>query len=186
VSIDLEPYADEDAGVIWLAGQDLTVPAAYALAEQLKSCIEAIRDRVMTPPTDAELERLLARDEFLASVITTAIEGGVGYWAGCRVYRWWSPTLDGGTALPSVNGGAFAHAVLVDREDPEQRDWKVDPGTIVQAFERLAEDAPVLHVSTRTRNRLLGAYDDLEAGDIDADDADMLVQIGLFGEVVYG
>lgn len=60
-------------------------------------------------------QRSAKRAEMLADVITTALEGGVGYWSQASVYRWWSPTLEGGSAVHR-DGEANAYAVLHEIE----------------------------------------------------------------------
>lgn len=129
-------------------------------------------------------ELALDRDDFLASVIVTAVEGGIGYWASTSEYRWFQPDLDGGTATPTERGGANAFARLMDREG-DGTFYDLTPAVIERAFETI-EKGPVAYLSASRSKRLLGALDDLEGGDIDSSDADVLVQIGLLGGVVYG
>ncbi len=137
--------------------------------------------------------RTAERQEFLADVITTALEGGVGYWSQASEYRWFSPDLSGGTATPGPNGTANAYATLheTDTPDGELGDaLTVDVDVIARAFGKIRRaasgDLVIPFLSREYARRLRDAYDDIDAGDIDADDADVVVQVGLFGQVVYG
>ena len=100
------------------------------------------------------------RLEFLADILSTAVEGGVNYWCEVSGYRW----DDAGTAraLLTRRGG--------DRHE-------LTPDVIARGLGRvLAEEG---FADIREANR------DNDAGMIDAEGADVIVQAALFGEVVY-
>jgi hypothetical protein len=146
------------------------------------------------------------RTEFYEDIITTAVEGGTGYWAQVSQYQF---SYDGETRLSvgeQVGEGtrAVLHAIKDDESGYEEEGHVLDAALIAHAFgvlRRLVQDRETdngqpgglsttkgenAHLSAKHRKHLLGAYADLDAGDIDADDADILVQLGLFGKVVYG
>lgn len=119
------------------------------------------------------------RKEFLTDLLTTAVEGGINYWAGVIRYKW---DTDTGTAL----GEAF-----VDLYETEE------------AYDKKPEDIEVFHVTIDTIAHGIGILREKHAhyppkafweadrtngedGDYDAGDADAILQAGLFGEVVYG
>lgn len=146
-----------------------------------------------TTTREARTMRTPERREFLADIITTALEGGVGYWSQASEYRWFSPTLSGGTATPGPNGTANAYATLheTDTDDGELGEaLTVDVDVIAKAFGLIALSASgkleIPSLSHDYARRLMSAYREIEAGDIDAGDADNIVQVGLFGEVRYG
>jgi hypothetical protein len=128
------------------------------------------------------------RQEFFADIITTALEGGVGYWSQASEYRWFSPSLDGGTATPGPNGTANAYATL---HETETDDGELGPALIV-AVQDIARVFGLLRLGTpkgwndRDVARMLTAYRECDAGGIDSLDADCIVQVAVFGEVVYG
>jgi hypothetical protein len=128
------------------------------------------------------------RQEFFADIITTALEGGVGYWSQASEYRWFSPTLSGGTATPGPNGTANAYATLheTDTDDGELGPpLTVTVDDIARAFGILRRGTPE-GWNARDVARMLAAYAETDAGEIDAGDADCIVQVATLGTVVYG
>jgi hypothetical protein len=113
------------------------------------------------------------RDQLLLDVFTTALEGGIGYWSGAMTYRW--STEAGEPAYRSF------HADVVDLDEQ------------VQHINRAVVVRGMLLAATEYRNRLAWSSEppplvitqDTD-WDFDAGDADMIVQLGLFGDVVYG
>ncbi len=117
------------------------------------------------------------RNQFLADVFITAIEGGVNYWARVSDYKWKGCESD----------GRFS-AVLNDSEGADFVDRVVDITVIDKGI-----DAFLAWIDTRNlgpdhyyRKFVIANLTDGVDGDFDAQVADMIVQFGLFGEVVYG
>lgn len=102
---------------------------------------------------------------------------GIAYWA----------------ARATVDEEARTYTVLpledpVEDKEPEQ--IVVTFGQIADAFDKLLNNDPKL-VGSYVHKYFLYAYADrdshgIEAGHIDAEAADVLVQVAVFGEVVYG
>lgn len=113
---------------------------------------------------------------FLADVVITAVEGGIGYWARTRNYRW-----DEGD---DAAGQAYATVEVFDA-DGALADWKlVNADTVAHGIGKI-RDAN-FKINPDLRALILGADAENDAGNIDADAADVIVQAGLFGEIVYG
>jgi hypothetical protein len=135
------------------------------------------------------------REQFLADIITGAVEGGTGYWATVVRYKWQD--------LPP----AEVHAVLVLDED--ETDAKIDAlaaklgrkpsaadavtagfghmvnvDTIAKGLSTIT--APGFAVGRHTLAAILLGDRTNDAGEIDSDAADVIVQAALFGEIVYG
>lgn len=157
--------------------------------------------------------RTAEREQFYADLITTAIEGGIGYWSQTSQYQW---TDDGqvrrcvGALVPDTTDTRATIHVINDEEDGyEAEGVEITTDTIAKAFGILrraevredtrpqsyyhgkqrtynAETGEDMYLSGTYRARLLAMYNDFEDADFDADDADNIVQIGLFGKVVYG
>lgn len=135
-----------------------------------------------TPPTTPE------RKQFLFDVFVLALEGGIGYWFVCTKYQHLISD-PGGTGPGSFEGlcddveGFFARG----HEDGESKRITIDKATIEKGLYliRNAGSGPALHVHPRLRARIIGAEGILNLGDIDVVLADIIVQVGLFGEVVY-
>ena len=143
------------------------------------------------PPISTR-ERKPERIEFLADVIITAAEGGIGYWSQVSVYKWWDPDLEGGTA-EHTEGQQNAYMVVHEQADGDQDD-DLDPelkvafigvDDIARALGILRK-GPVEGISDEARRLISGADRENDAGSLDAGDADSIVQVAMFGKVVYG
>lgn len=130
---------------------------------------------VALSPAIAQAHPRLMRD-----TLCTALAGGIVYWAEVRgVIR----NEDGEYVLcevrPSRDEG------LAFDEDDARNNWQVlDPEKIEAAMLRVINEdlcrEPV-------REWILSDYlDPLNSGNIDADSADVIVQVALFGEIVFG
>ena len=115
------------------------------------------------------------RDQLLLDIFNTALEGGIGYWSICDEYHWLNRVP---TEAPDIKG---FYAVIRDEDDTTFRINRkvIDKGLKLAATtwrDRLhwSTDKPPLVVTEDTD------------WDFDAGDADMIVQLGLFDDVVYG
>lgn len=105
-------------------------------------------------------------DEELRYLLITAIEGGTGYWAGVLEYE---------------PDGDDPHAVIVDMEEAEGGPWedapkiRVDKAFIIKGLQMWANRFP-----DRFGRYVANDWDH------DADDADLIVQLAHFEDVVYG
>lgn len=113
------------------------------------------------------------REQFLDDIICTAVEGGINYWGYVSHYTW---SDDSET---SVKVHDFMEEdsvpVLVNRE------------SIENAIKKISKmDTPIEYLHPSIRTEIYKAYLDNDAGDIDAGLADIIVQVSMFGKVVYG
>lgn len=127
---------------------------------------------------------LTQREEILNDVFTTAIEGGINYWCTVRSYRW----SDG---PPDYNQVADFRAEIMETEADEHPEHVIDAAVIALGVRRAFEHLQALRKAgvgiyeyqwRAIRDLHFGKYDDV---DYDADTADIIVQFGLFGELVY-
>jgi hypothetical protein len=116
------------------------------------------------------------REQMLSDVITCAVEGGTGYWAQVERYKWQD--------VPT------AYAVL--RESPGDEAERqtelpivLTTATVENAMFRIAHD-PAFAVNSEIRKCVVYALATNDAGDIDADGADVIAQCIAFGDIVYG
>lgn len=110
------------------------------------------------------------RNGLLEDLFITALEGGINYWARVVTYHY--------------TDGEFIAVILDMEEDDEQH--TVDRKVMSRGYrlacgewrDRLAwsSERPPMVVTAASR----------DGWDFDAYDADMIVQLGLFGKVVYG
>lgn len=129
------------------------------------------------------------RNEYLFDIFTTALEGGVDYWSECEEYEW--RRADGSDDLIG-----FHASIRADRDE-----WlhEVDRLAIRRGLKLICEAtapfydpngagtqcADVPFLDEADARAIQEATNDLDAGDIDAHLADVIVQVGLFGEVRY-
>lgn len=159
------------------------------------------------------------RKKFLHYVFTTALEGGIRYWAQSEAYHWMNPNrrpestvmdtdyldLDGFYAVvTSTEGdwgistayrkfertGDLIPVVLGDNEplridrDIILRGVNAMVDKVIEAAKSEDPDAPFSR--KYLRQFVIQWLTDGDDGDSDADVCDMVVQLGLFGELVYG
>ena len=138
-------------------------------------------------------------------VFTTAIEGGINYWAQVQEYNNHTEYARPGGALV---GDDEWYADIIDtvveadgNSDPRPERHRITRKTIQDGFKVLVGETDESREANRIHPRSLhaklsfalatvvaskgtmgGDFEDL----LDADTADMVVQAGLFGEVIYG
>ena len=116
------------------------------------------------------------RDQALADVFTTALEGGIGYWSQCSRYLW---SVDG-----TLDGQARDFiAVITETEDEDEPVHIIDRTVIARGIRKAYEHGNWnTYHATALRNLNFGKWDE---ADYDSDTADLVVQFGLFGEQRY-
>jgi hypothetical protein len=133
--------------------------------------------------SDMARQRSDERNQFLTDVLTTAVEGGINYWAAVSGYQWDVPLGqahvdvweteetddDYGTHWPDTY---FPHRVTVDT---------IAKGIGILVAERKGHSPASYWHQFVLANRTNG-----EEGDYDAGIADDILQAGIFGKVVYG
>lgn len=115
---------------------------------------------------------LPVKEQFLKDVLTTAVEGGINYWAACsEIVRAEDLSVVQVELTPAEGPDDFKKAtVTIDTvalgiQRVLSYGFKVSPGIVKDIMEALHTD---------------------DAGCIDAMDADVIIQAGLLGEIVYG
>lgn len=119
---------------------------------------------------------ITARDRFLFDLFTTALEGGINYWAEVLSYHWEAPEGD-----DDLRG--FSAEIIETEEDGEPR-HRIDRKVIARGY-KLATTKWRDRIHWSTAKPPVVVKDPAE-WDFDASDADVILQLGLFGETVYG
>lgn len=122
--------------------------------------------------------------DFYASIVVTAIEGGIGYWSEVQTYRWWFPDVAHPKSEAPPNGEPFAWADARELFD-EKHQFKVDRALVERGILTLMS-APEPLVGRPLMAALGVAVATRDAGEVDADLADVIVQAGHYGKVVWG
>ena len=119
------------------------------------------------------------RIEFLSDCVITAVEGGTGYWAEVRNYKW---------SRDEETGQMMGATVELRSEIPRTSDpepwFMVNLETIERGIIRLKDKN--FKINPNLLGLILAAERNDDASDIDAEAADCIVQAALFGELVYG
>ena len=122
-------------------------------------------------------------DQFVRDVLCTAIEGGSNYWAQFENAR-------------TVQGNYVAEVSELDvceygDESTEQSRHRIDTDKIREGMRRLLArdfniEASHGHAAQRYTWTLQRTILENDAGMIDADDADVILQLACFGHIIYG
>jgi hypothetical protein len=108
------------------------------------------------------------RLRFLADVLNTAVEGGISYWA--MVTRW---------------NPYDATATIYEIEEEERKYFKLNYKLIDKAIKQMVDDKQS-NLDNEVEGILLYANKYNDAGNIDGELADMIIQTACFQEVKYG
>ena len=115
------------------------------------------------------MQRSTDRSNFYSGIAITAIKGGVNHWAVVKRYN--------NTDENNVT------AMVRDCEDPEEPWTLINNDAIASALCKLKEGK----VQTRRGQKFWAeVYRTMEGADIDASDADVIVQVACYGSIVFG
>lgn len=117
------------------------------------------------------MSRTHERNLFLQDVLITAVEGGTGYWAACSGYFWDDDSPEDAR-------------VTLHPEDVQDENHLVTVETIAKGIALIRTNTVLLN--STLRKWIVEADRENDAGMIDADGADVIVQAALFGEIIYG
>jgi hypothetical protein len=126
--------------------------------------------------TTCLIKPLEPRIQLASDIIIGAIEGGTGYWAQVLSYSHGCGEVGG-----SFRSVRPARARIQDLEDGI--DYLLTCEKVLEAAAKLAREklarSDIVEITA-------GALLTNDAGDIDSEVADVIVQVACFGEVVYG
>lgn len=126
--------------------------------------------------------------QFLGDILTAAIEGGTGYWAQVSQYQWRDD--DGsihccvGERVPDAGARATIHELKEDESGYREEGLTIDARVITRGIRLIITDE--VGVRSDLKRWIDEGFRECDAGMIDADCADVIVQAGLFDEVRYG
>lgn len=115
-------------------------------------------------------KRTTERTDFLASVLVTAVEGGVNHWAAIKDYKW----------LEDADKNLTSAAVELN----DGFGWKrVGLNMVASGIGKLKRGT--VPIADGLKATLVLADKENDASDVDSELADCIVQAGLFGKLVY-
>lgn len=115
--------------------------------------------------------RVIYTEQELSDILTTAIEGGIGYWS--EVYdlkRSDKMTVTSVTIKPNEESeGDFGYMVITSSR-------------LQQAIDHIVSSRDTVNLRADIVRSICSGY----AGEIDAEGADCIMQFAMFGELKYG
>jgi hypothetical protein len=118
--------------------------------------------------------RSAERVDFLAGVLTTAVEGGIGYWSMAEGYTW----------EQDEHGMMTEARVQLHPIEGEFKPVNVTIDTIAKGIGLVSR--PDFKVRDDIRRWVIEGSRTNDGGNVDSNCADVIVQAALFGEIVYG
>lgn len=133
-----------------------------------------------TKPQTITIE-LPVSDQFCRDVLCTAVEGGSNYWASFTV-------LD---SHQGENGSEYQRVQASDEEADDGKTWIVGLDELREGMRRLVHQDYSNKASWATPSAsysaaMVAALRDDDAGQVDANLADIIFQLAAFGHIVYG
>lgn len=114
-------------------------------------------------------------DKGVKDLLACALEGGSNYWYNIeKVFRTHLDTKDPDVYDAIVDGQGVLVGLLNEDEDVNGKtQWVLNREAVARGLQVLANDRPELFAK-------------IALEDYDADDADVFLQLTLFGELIYG
>ena len=121
------------------------------------------------------MARSAERTGFLGDIITTAVEGGTGYWA--QVSQYTHTDVDGRGTRATLHE-------LDDDEGYREEGLELTIEGVATALGQIRRGE--IGINGRLRECIALGDRENDGGEIDADAADVITQIALLGEIRYG
>lgn len=118
-------------------------------------------------------------EQDIRDIVIIALEGGIGYWAcldDTSATHDGTPISEQAADVLLTGGGLTFTDAEGDPDDPDTESWTLTLSKLLNGVKLYFEDGCHVEVENNA----------IDTGDIDANDADCIVQFALFGEVVYG
>jgi hypothetical protein len=128
--------------------------------------------------------KLSEREDFLRSVLSTAVEGGTNYWAQVSAIKRDNYRAGAKYGEPGWGDWTYLGYTLHDIEEDGKK-HVVTTATVERGLKLLTQDTKI-SLRSDLRKAVLLANVTNDGGEIDADAADCVVQAGIFGEIIYG
>lgn len=125
------------------------------------------------------MRRSPERTEFLADVLTTAVEGGINYWAQVSDYK-------NECDFPVAETSVVVYDVEDDPDNENPEGIPVNIEKIASAIRRILNPEDDCGIGPRVTATIREANAQNDAGLIDADDADCIMQVAALGRCIYG
>ena len=128
--------------------------------------------------------KLTPREQFLRDILCTAVEGGTNYWAQVDQIRRDGYRPDARVGDPGFGDWTYIGYTLHDVEG-DGEEYVVTVETVKRGLKLLTQDTKI-GLRKDLRAAVMVANISNDAGEIDSEAADCIIQAGIFGEIVYG
>lgn len=118
-------------------------------------------------------------DALLHVIFTTALEGGIQYWATVHEYKW-------SQGDPAMDEDCYGFRAVISEDEEEGKTHTINRDVMLKGYELALDPAAANTVWSVSEPPAKDDLDAIEDYDFDAGDADSILQLGLFGKVVYG
>jgi hypothetical protein len=132
------------------------------------------------------MKRSPERTDFLACVLVTAVEGGINYWAAVSDYSFTDAPVGYTMTDASVTVHEMDDATGEYKEPGVHVTLAAIASAIQEIITRRDRGERPLDLADSYVSAIAGASAINDAGDIDADLADVIMQVAVLGNVVYG
>jgi hypothetical protein len=131
--------------------------------------------------------KLPHHDEMCSDYLSIAIEGGINYWAkGRKFVRATEGQLEGCYLSCELHGDATGEGDAFPKGDPRNGWIPIDIAKIYATCARIIDPTLPKLCADHIIKDIRDNWFDAELCRGDAETADVVVQVALFGEVVYG
>lgn len=146
---------------------------------ELQKALSALTAEYPMPHVLVPLE---VSDDFLRNVLATACEGGSNYWAFFKSLK----------SFPGQYGREWQQVRVTDSEGyAEQKDYVIDLPELREGLRRMisrdftSKESHAIPYAQSAGEVLIAVLEN-DAGQIDANLADLILQCACFGHIVYG
>lgn len=154
------------AGAAYLQDSDYFTDDKHDAFDTAKLQIATLWNKVEEDKSVTVSTTVILEDDFIDDVLVVATEGGSNYWGDFAGER---------TLL-----------TVTDTDGDEDYEHLLNFAKVRAAIRKLVNPAEDVNVNERTRRAIREAVVHQDAGMIDAELADVIVQIACFDELVYG
>lgn len=115
----------------------------------------------------------MSQQKFLFDIFVTAIEGGVNYWCIVHKYHW-----------RKKDSTEDRERFYAEVEEDDGTSHRITKKTVEAGLKKIV--AGEVKISNGLFKDIALGNKELDAGYLDVASADCIIQVGLFGEIVYG
>ena len=113
--------------------------------------------------------------DFVDGVCCTAFEGGINYWATCAKAKGEAPKGASYASEVISRGGEVIITLDEPHDEDDTWDYTLTLDNFIEGYNKYVQWAVELNRTFYT-----------DPADIDATEADVIIQMAIFGEIIYG